>query len=275
MEKPSAIIPIPKSLELEPTARPWPGRVELKFSAAMATALGGRFERELFRSGNGSLSMTLKEGEGPREGYQIAFDEGGVTVTAANTAGFRHALETLKQIASDGVVPVGKVRDAPDLSVRGFHINLQNCRRLDTDAAARLLRAAGELKLNAVLLEYGGRFPFESHSEVRDPAAHPAEDIQTLVDVAKEQGIRIIPLQQSLAHLEYALGHGELASLRERAEKASLMCPSNPGSLELFKSLAGEIIGRHPGAEWFHIGGDEARKIGSCPTCAEGINSKR
>jgi hypothetical protein len=95
--------------------------------------------------------------------------------------------------------------------------------------------------------------------------------VRRITEAAAYAGIDVIPLQQSLAHLEYLLGSPAFAELREVEERDNLLCPSNPRGVELVRVLAGEIGEAHPAAKWLHLGGDEARKVGRCPVCAEAV----
>ena len=268
-DKPCHIIPIPKRMSLESTDRPWPKRVDVSCDVACAEPLVGRYKSDLAGRGDELLKVSLIETNSRSGGYELSFDKGVLIVSASDTPGFRHALQTVSQISSEGRIPVGTVADWPELSIRGFHLNFEAYRRLDLKRALHLIRTAEHFKLNTILVEYGPRFPFKSHPSIGEADALTPEEIQQLNAEADALGIRIIPLQQSLAHLEYALKHEHLSHLRERREKRNLMCPRDPQSLELFKSLAGEVIERHPKAEWFHLGGDEARKIGHCARCKE------
>lgn len=262
------IIPTPKKQALESTDAPWPAGIEfhgpreyVELAQQYAATLAGR--------GHGALPVRLVNEPIRAGGYQLDFDRNGIRITGSNTEAIRHAMVSLAQIASEPTMPTGRIEDWPDLAVRGVHLNLQNCRRFGTDEAVRFIKTAAGFKLNTILVEYGGRFPFRSHGAIVAPDALSLEDVAHLSDVAAGHGIRLIPLQQSLAHLEYALGHDALAHLRERTDKQNLMCPADPESLALFKCLAAEIIEAHPDSDWFHLGGDEARKFGHCPRCAD------
>lgn len=266
-DKPCHIVPIPKQIALKPSHRHWQKQVAVFCDTHCAKSLVGRYKAELTAHGDGILKISLVETKCHPEGYSLHFENDTLTVSASDTAGFRYALQTLKQICSEGKLPIGTVTDWPALAVRGFHLNFESYRRLDLQQAAHLIRTAGHFKLNTILVEYGPRFPFQSQPLIRTPDALTSEGIEHLHREANDYGIRIVPLQQSLAHLEYALKHEHLSHLRERPEKQNLMCPCDPQSLELFKSLADEVIKLHPNAEWFHLGGDEARKIGRCTRC--------
>ncbi len=266
--KPSEIIPIPKEVRLPPADRAWPGRIEVQCEASGSESLRGAFESELKGLGDGALFITLAASDGPSDRYRLEFAAQALRVRAGGTAGFRYALATLKQIASTGLPPTGSVEDWPTLKWRGFHLNLEHYRRMGLDESLRFIQTAASLKINVLLVEYGSRFPIESHPQLRDPTAFSVADIERLKDAANAAGIEIIPLQQSIAHLEYALGKPHLAHLRERPERPNLLCPAHPESMALFKALAQDVIARHPDAKHFHLGGDEARKIGACERCS-------
>ena len=248
---------------------PWPKHISSKCIDPNLEIVAASIAAELAGHGQGSITLRLTSREMPREHYRLVFDEHHIQVTAGDEAGFRHARQTLRQLATRPFVPAGEIDDGPGLALRGFHLNLQNCRRLDAHQAVNFIETAARYKLNAILVEYGARFPFRSHESIVDAAAVTPGEIETLNARAAACGVRLIPLQQSLAHLEYALADESLAYLRERPDKPNLMCPADPAALELFKSLAGEIMAAHPDAPWFHIGGDEARKFGHCPRCAD------
>jgi len=272
---PSEIIPVPKQMDIRPGRCAWPRRVAVRCESAQAVSLVPAFESELLGGAHDSASeatatVHLVEGRCRPEGYTLDFAEDALTVSAADTAGFRHAFQTARQLVSRPTAALGTVRDWPELRIRGFHLNFESYRGLDCEGALRIIRCAARFKLNTILVEYGPRFPFVAHSEIRDPTSLTGEEIDRLIAEANAQGIRLIPLQQSIAHLEYALRHETSAHLRERPDKANLMCPCHPGSLALFKALATEVIARHRGADWFHLGGDEARKVGQCPRCQAG-----
>lgn len=260
-------------MRLRPTGRRWPVRAAVECRSDSAAPFLEQYGAALAAgAGNetGDYTILLRDGDEPSEGYTLCFEETRVVCSASSPAGFRHALETVRQIASEPGRPVGTVEDAPSLSVRGFHLNFESYRRMDLDGAIRLLEAAARFKLNTILAEYGPRFPFERHSQVRN-AALSSNEIVRLNETAASLGLELIPLQQSFAHLEYVLKRDDFAGLRENPEKHNLICPSNPASLELFKTLAGEMLRGHPRARYLHIGGDEARKIGACPACRQAV----
>jgi hypothetical protein len=270
-DQPCPIIPIPKQMSVTPGPSAWPSKVVARCETEQAIGFVEKYEGCVRGKADGELSILLSRAELPPGGYEAILAEKSIVVSASDRTGFRHALHTLRQLASEPRMPVGCIRDWPALPVRGFHLNLASYRRLDVDLACRLVESAASLKLNTLLVEYGARFPFRAHAAIQDPIAFSESDVARLTATAADHGIEIIPLQQSLAHLEYALSHSSLAHLRERQEKANLLCPAHPQSMVLVKTLVSEILAAHPQTRRFHLGGDEARKFGQCSRCAAAV----
>lgn len=204
-----------------------------------------------------------------KEAYKIMIAEDKLEVEAGSKVGLNYALNTLKQISADGFIPVGEIEDSPSLKIRGFHINFGSFRQMDLEEAKYLIKNASKLKLNTILVEYRNRFPFKKHGIVNAPIALSREEVRELVATAQEHNIEIIPLQQSIGHLGYLLQNDSYASVREENTYKDQLCPTNPDAFRAFTELATEVIEMHPGIKYFHIGGDEARRLGYCPRCKE------
>ncbi|HOJ09684.1 MAG TPA: family 20 glycosylhydrolase [Clostridiales bacterium] len=205
------------------------------------------------------------------EGYKINIGPEQVNISAGSEKGIDYAMQTLWQLSPDGNIPAGNIEDKPSIKIRGFHINFDSFRQMDIEEALRSIETAAELKLNTILLEYADRFPYEKHSRIAVNTTLKKEDIKRINDKAKELGIELIPLQQTIGHLEYILEHDYYKSIRENRETISQICPLNPDSFELIKELLEEMIEAHPGIRYIHIGGDEARSLGKCPSCKEKV----
>ncbi len=268
-DKPCPIIPKPKTLDLRPGTRPWPGALDVQCHTPHAEPVAERFRSPISpRPGAMSLVLDSPPTRTAAGSYQITFTEREIRCTAHAPDGFRYAFQTLRQLAADPDMPLGTIADQPSLAIRGFHLNFESYRRMDLAAALHLIETAARFKLNTILVEYGPRFPFTSSRDIVDADSLTPGQIASLTAAAEAHGIELIPLQQSLAHLEYLLKHDRFARLRERPPKTNLLCPTHPESMPLIKSLMSEVIALHPRSMYFHIGGDEARKIGECPRCA-------
>lgn len=223
---------------------------------------------------NGSCAKKVElciETNFEKEEYKINVGTGQIKISAGSEKALEYALQTLWQISPDGIIPSGVIEDKPSLKIRGFHINFDSFRQMDIEEALNVIETTAELKLNTILLEYADRFPYEKHSRIAVNTTLKKEDIKRINDKANELGIEIIPLQQTIGHLEYVLEHEYYKSVRENNESMSQVCPLNPDSLTLIKELLEEVIKAHPGIKYIHLGGDEASSLGKCPACREKV----
>jgi hypothetical protein len=122
-----------------------------------------------------------------------------------------------------------------------------------------------ELGINTLLLEYEDKFPFRKHPFLRAPGAFSEGELHRFLSAARGAGLRIVPLVQSLSHLEFALHHQELAHLREAPHITTQIDTSNPQARQFVLDLMDEVLAFHEPDEWFHIGGDEAWHLGHNP----------
>ncbi len=204
-----------------------------------------------------------------REEYLLSITPGQVEVRAAHRPGFMHALATIDHLRDGAMLPVGTIHDWPRLPVRGLQLMVESIRQLREDSIRELVRSAARHKLNALLIEFGDRFPFEGeHEVVASQSALTRPQLRRIIDEARDLGLEIIPLVQCMGHLEYLLRHDEYADIREEDEVRAQLCPSNPRSLQVWAELTEQILDFVGPCARVHIGGDETRQLGHCPRCA-------
>lgn len=122
-----------------------------------------------------------------------------------------------------------------------------------------LYAAAG---YNAVLVEWEDMFPWQFNRKVCNPNAYTTEQINLFSRRAKELNLEVIPLIQSIGHLEFILGWPEFAHLREVPERIDGLNPALPEATELIGKLIDDILELLPEIKRFHLGGDEAYTLG-------------
>lgn len=145
--------------------------------------------------------------------------------------------------------------------VIGIHLDLKYA----IPSKAYLNRWAADLPklgMNTLLIEYEDKFPFRKHPFLRHEDAFTEDELKRFLDAARGAGLRVVPLVQSLSHLEFALGHEKLAHLRERSDIITQIDTSNPDALRLVFDLMDDVLAMHEEDEWFHVGGDEAWSLG-------------
>nr|XP_006637316.1 PREDICTED: hexosaminidase D-like isoform X1 [Lepisosteus oculatus]XP_015215976.1 PREDICTED: hexosaminidase D-like isoform X1 [Lepisosteus oculatus]XP_015215977.1 PREDICTED: hexosaminidase D-like isoform X1 [Lepisosteus oculatus]XP_015215978.1 PREDICTED: hexosaminidase D-like isoform X1 [Lepisosteus oculatus]XP_015215979.1 PREDICTED: hexosaminidase D-like isoform X1 [Lepisosteus oculatus] len=125
------------------------------------------------------------------------------------------------------------------------------------------------LGANGILLEYEDMFPYEGDLQIlRSPHAYSVEDIQKIRHLAELSKLEIIPLVQVFGHLEFALKHEKFSNLREVPGFPNSLNPHAPGSQPLVQAMLSQVLDRHPGLRWLHIGADEVFGLG------QGLDSK-
>jgi len=123
------------------------------------------------------------------------------------------------------------------------------CARLQT------LRDAGA---TAVLLEWEDMLPFSDElADCASPHAYSAAEVAQVVQRAESLGLEVIPLVQTLGHLEFALKHERRADLREDPHDFGTLCPVSEIAAALVESLLTQVLALHPNATRVHIGCDE------------------
>ena len=159
-----------------------------------------------------------------------------------------------------------KIKSTTD-SIAGIHIDLKyhmyNKGYLDS-----LLDWFPEQGINTILLEYEDKFPYRKYPFLKAEDAFAPDELRVFLHKARSNGLRVIPLVQSLSHMEFALNHPELAHLSEAPGIPTQICPSNPESVEFVLDLIREILEYHREDEFIHCGADETWCLGTCAKCA-------
>ncbi len=262
------LLPYPQVVEIPPAPRPGAGisraetppelgRPVAVAAAALAGAAGGRL-----------LAVRLDRALARPDEYRLEFAPECIHLAAAGPAGAFYGMQTLRQMIRGGGLPAaGLISDWADIPLRIQHIDLKRL-GWNYDYLCALPARLAALKINFILLECEDKFQFDFCDQIPAPSAFTPGQWRNFGRIAREHFIEVIPLVQCLGHLEYILRLPRYAGLREHPEHPSQACPLHPGTLELFQSMAGEIMAAFPGARYFHVGGDEPFLLGTCPRCA-------
>src|ERR1051325_1694425 len=211
------------------------------------------------------------------ETYELEVNSQGASLFAGSNGAARLGEQTWRQLrrqTPNGSLPFHlKIQDYPALSIRAVHVDLKMfAPRFDW--LLNWLEQLAAWKLNTIVIEYEDKFPYQKLGRIASRSAWSPDQVREFVARAGQLGIEVIPLIQCLAHLEYVLAHDEYARLRELPHVYSQACPSNPGTLELFKAMASEVIRGHPNLRYLHIGADETCFLGRCPACSAQVRER-
>ncbi len=202
------------------------------------------------------------------EAYALEISADGVAAAARSVAGLLYAWQTLKQLIRqyNTQLPGMTIEDKPQLDWRIYHLDLKGTRRRLANLYDILPQLA-ELKINAVLVEYEDYLKLDRRPDIAIDEALTKDEVRTWITEARKYNVHVIPLVQTLGHLQYVLIKPQYEYLRERPDKISDICPSHPDSWKLVRDFLDEMIELHPDAPYFHAGLDEAHVAGTCERC--------
>jgi hypothetical protein len=207
----------------------------------------------------------------PHEGYELEIADGGaVRIAAADDAGVFHAHATLDQCRrprGEGL-PVGMVRDWPDLPVRGVMLDISRDKVPTMETLFALVDRLASWKVNQLQLYTEHTFAYAGHEEAwRDASPITAEEIRTLDAYCAERFVSLVPNQNCLGHMGRWLRHDryrDLAMAPEgftdvfgRHSGPTTIEPTNPGSLALVRDLLGQLLPNFSNRSLVHVGLDE------------------
>ncbi|MDD4891429.1 MAG: family 20 glycosylhydrolase, partial [Phycisphaerae bacterium] len=159
-------------------------------------------------------------------------------------------------------LPDDHIVDWPDLPMRGFHLDM-TCQSLSFEYVCSLLERMAGLKYNALLLEWGDKFPYQGHRTLSHPDAFTTRQVSQLLELADGLGVVVIPLVQTLGHVEFILRHPQFAHLSEIPGEISQLATGHPESLILAKQLVDQLIESHPNSPYIHLGADDTTQLGA------------
>lgn len=222
-------------------------------------------------SGPGEKIQSLQEDES----YKLDISPARAELVAPTPVGILRGMETFLQLIElDAVgfyVPAVHIEDEPRYPWRGLLIDV--CRHwMPPEVIKRNLDGMAAVKLNVLhwhLSEDQGfrvecrSFP-KLHEKGSDGKYYTQDQIQEILEYAKDRGIRIVPEFDMPGHTtSWLVGYPELASApgpykieRKWGVIDSCMDPSKEELYEFLETFLGEMTALFPDA-YFHIGGDE------------------
>jgi len=268
-----------------PTHRPlaiWVGRAAEVGTAlprlrAIAAGLSGR--RGVVRHGGtarGDIRVFLEKGQAIHpQGYRISIGQLGVEIHASGGEGVWNAVCTLGQIAGQAGRrwPALEIADEPDISVRGFMLDISRDKVPTSAELRRLIDWLSSIKINQLQLYFEHTFRYKRHPLVwRNQSPLGAREIRGLDRYCRKRHIELVPNQNSLGHMERWLKHPRYTPLAEatgpwrspfgdiRTTKATL-CPTDSRSLALVGSMYAELLPNFS-SRLFNVGCDEPFELG-------------
>ncbi|MEO0515601.1 MAG: family 20 glycosylhydrolase, partial [Planctomycetota bacterium] len=156
---------------------------------------------------------------------------------------------------------------SPAVNVRGVHLDLKGLAPT-FDRLMALLDHFAAMRFNAVLIEWEDMFPWHFDESLRSADCYSDKQVTQIVQRCDALGLSLIPLIQSLGHLENVLKRDTYGHMREVKSRTDCLNPLAEGAGEIIRAMIDDVLGAMPGVRWFHLGGDEAWVFGSHPDTA-------
>lgn len=212
---------------------------------------------------------------GEKESYTLDVTSSDATLTAPNTLGVLHGLETFLQLVEPGsqgfAAPAVHIEDEPRFAWRGLMIDVSR-HFMPIDVLYRNLEAMAAVKLNVLHLHLSDNQGFRIESKEfpklqelgSDGDYYTQDQMRGLIEYAADRGIRIVPEFDVPGHTtswfvgypEISSGPGPYAIERHFGVFDPAMNPANEETYKFIDKFFGEMAALFPDA-YFHVGGDE------------------
>ncbi|CAI4227093.1 unnamed protein product [Auanema sp. JU1783] len=140
-----------------------------------------------------------------------------------------------------------------------------------------LLTTISKLGATGIIIEWEDMFPYSGRLErMRNGNAYSMEETLMILDHAHSLGLTIVPLVQTLGHLEWILKTKEAAHLREDPRYPMVACIGDEEAVDLILEMVNQVLDVHAKypLPFYHIGADEVYQIGICEADKMKLSSK-
>ncbi|CAJ0591048.1 unnamed protein product [Cylicocyclus nassatus] len=131
----------------------------------------------------------------------------------------------------------------------------------------QLLTTIADVGADGVLIEWEDMFPYEGAlGAIKNGNAYSYNEALDILQHAASLGLSVIPLVQTIGHLEWILKTKEFADFRENASYPMVACIGDDNVLELILDSLNQVMSLHSKIRmpYIHIGADEVYMMGQC-----------
>ena len=202
------------------------------------------------------------------EGYELTVSDSGIVVSAKSERGLFYGMMTVGQLFTAmkprhlESLPCVHIVDWPKLGMRGFHEDYGRDQLPTVEDHKRTVRTLAQYKMNTHLwFIEPDHFVYAFDPEIgKDFDRFTFDEIREVVAYAKKYYVEVIPVVESLAHMENTLTNPKYADLAE-VKGSGVLCPTSDESFALIRNILNEIAAAFDG-RYFHCGLDESVAVG-------------
>ncbi|HVR26637.1 MAG TPA: beta-N-acetylhexosaminidase [Candidatus Polarisedimenticolia bacterium] len=216
-------------------------------------------------------SKGLKANSIGDQGYLLFSDASHLIVAANSGQGLFYGVQTLRQLLradEHGLTcPAVSIRDWPSMEWRGVQDDISRGPIPTEDFMKYQIRTLAAYKVNLFGLYMEQVFDFASQPLVAPKeAALTPQEINALVNYAKQLYVTILPEQQTFGHLHHMLKYEIYSDVAERPH-GHVLTPTKQQSYDIIKAMYADLVPLFPGS-FLHVGGDETFELGRGQTAA-------
>ena len=213
------------------------------------------------------------------EGYNLEIEKNYVLIYSIHERGLFYALQTLIQLLKNGFLsqsksldlPIGnineiilpeiKIRDKPDLGIRGVAQDISRGQSITVEFAKRYITILSHYKMNFYCLYIEDMFSHPKHPIIgKNRGALTKEEIQEIDNYARKRYVEFVPIFECLGHVDNILSHKEYEELGEYPGAQCFNIINNK-VFEFLHDFISELSNAFT-TEYFHIGCDESFDFG-------------
>ena len=206
----------------------------------------------------GKVNIITEKCKVPREGYEIDINRNGIVIRHADSSGLYYAKQTLEQLKDEAKWPCVCIKDWPRFSFRSVLLDDARC-YYGKEGVKQIIKQMSKVKLNVFHWHFiepeAWRFVVPGYPKLTASlprgCAYSREDVREVVEFAKSHAVRVIPEIEMPGHNAVTRYYPELSH-----QGAVGLCPSHPGTIQLFKTALDEACVTFSD-EMIHFGGDE------------------
>ena len=152
-------------------------------------------------------------------------------------------------------------------AMRIFHLDF-NFVSLREGFVRELLAHVAAMGYDAVLWELENQVVWETCPECATPESWSQSRFSDLLRYSRGLKLEPIPLLQTIGHGEYVMSRPRYHAFREHPDFSDCYCVSKPEVRDFLRRWIQEYCELFGELRYFHLGGDEAYRFGSCPACS-------
>jgi hypothetical protein len=208
------------------------------------------------------------------QGYDLEITPCGINLQGCGADGVYYGVCTLIQVMRNygAEMPCMRIVDWPDFPVRGVVVDVSRDKVPSLQTLFSLVELLAGWKVNQLQLYTEHTFAYRGHPDVwKEASPITGQEVMELDAYCRERFIELAPNQNSFGHLVPWLKLPQYGGLAEvtgkfmspwgEMEGPFSLCPVDPGSLKLVRSLYDELL-PHFSSRSFNVGCDETVDLG-------------